>query len=247
MARIRSIKPEIRISEKVNSWPVEIRYFWIMLWGYVDDHGRGRDNAKLIVADSYPLDDEITHKDVENWLSVLEASGVIYRYEVDGSRYLLITNWLEHQRPAHPAKSVIPIPRENCGNPPQSSEDAPDDSEASESLSVNSSPEQGAESSEQRADEQVVKPAAPHAIPADFSLTLERKQWSKENAPAVNAARETQGFIDYWAGEQTKKKNWETTWRNWMRRKQTEAEAKGWKSQADLNSIVPAGYGWANR
>ncbi|MEZ2390872.1 hypothetical protein AB6813_15275 [bacterium RCC_150] len=49
MARIRSIKPEIRTSEKVNSWPVEIRYFWIMLWGYVDDHGKGRDNAKLIV------------------------------------------------------------------------------------------------------------------------------------------------------------------------------------------------------
>ena len=247
MARIRSIKPEIRISEKVNSWPVEIRYFWIMLWGYVDDHGRGRDNAKLIVADSYPLDDEITHKDVEKWLSILETSGVIYRYEVDGSRYLLITNWLEHQRPSHPAKSVIPIPREDSGGLPQSSADAPDGSEVPESISVNGSPEQRAESSEQRADEQVVKPAAPHVIPADFTLTLERKQWSKENAPAVNAARETQGFIEYWQDEQGKKKSWESTWRNWMRRKQTEAEAKGWKSQADLNSIVPAGYGWANR
>jgi hypothetical protein len=247
MARIRSIKPEIRISEKVNSWPVEVRYFWIMLWGYVDDHGRGRDNAKLIVADTYPLDDAITHEDVENWLSTLEGSGVILRYEVDGSRYLLITNWLEHQRPAHPAKSVIPVPREDCGNPPQFAEDAPDASKGPERTAVNSSPEQRAESSEQRADEQVVKPAAPHVIPADFSLTLERKQWAKENATAVNAARETQGFVDYWAGEQSKKKNWEATWRNWMRRKQTEAEAKGWKSQADLNSIVPAGYGWANR
>ena len=247
MARIRSIKPEIRISEKVNSWPVEIRYFWIMLWGYVDDHGRGRDNAKLIVADSYPLDDAITHKDVEGWLSVLERSGVIYRYEVDGSRYLLITNWLEHQRPAHPAKSVIPIPSENYGNPPQSSEDAPDTSEAPERVAVNHSPEQRAESSEQRADEQVVKPPVLHTIPGNFSLTIERKQWSKENAPAVNPDREMQGFIDYWQGEQGKKKNWETTWRNWMRRKQTEAEAKGWKSQEDQNSLVPAMYGWANR
>ena len=247
MARIRSIKPEIRISEKVNSWPVEIRYFWIMLWGYVDDHGRGRDNAKLIVADSYPLDDAITNKDVEKWLSILERSGVIYRYEVDGSRYLLITNWLEHQRPAHPAKSVIPVPRENCGNPPQSSEGAPDTSEAPESPAVNDSPEQRAESREQRADEQVQKALAAHVIPADFGLTAERKQWAKANTPAVPADRETQGFFDYWAGEQGKKKNWDTTWRNWMRRKQTEAEAKGWKSQEDQNSLVPAMYGWANR
>jgi len=247
VARIRSIKPEIRISEKVNSWPIEVRYFWIMLWGYVDDHGRGRDNAKLIVADSYPLDDDVTHKDVEKWLSILEKSGVIYRYEVDGSRYLLITNWLEHQRPSHPAKSVIPEPLATCGNPPESSEDPEPPAELPLELTANGSPEQGAGSREQRADEQVRKSPAPHVIPADFALTPERKQWAKENAQAVNAERETQGFYDYWAGEQAKKKNWESTWRNWMRRKQTEAEAKGWKSQADLNSVVPAGYGWANR
>jgi hypothetical protein len=130
----------------------------------------------------------------------------------------------------------VPI-LELSGNPP----------EDFAKTSANGSPEQGAESREQRADEQVRKSPAAHAIPADFALTPDRKQWANENAPAVNADRETQGFIDYWAGEQAKKKSWESTWRNWMRRKQTEAEAKGWKSQADLNSVVPAGYGWANR
>ena len=247
MARIRSIKPEIRISEKVNSWPIEVRYFWIMLWGYVDDHGRGRDNAKLIVADSYPLDDNITHKDVDGWLAVLEASDVILRYEVDGARYLLIKNWLEHQRPAHPAKSVIPVPREDCGNLPQVAEEPEELQEVPVQLTVISSPEQRAESREQRADEQVRKSPAAHVIPADFTLTLDRRKWAKENTPAVPAERETAGFIDYWRGEQGKKKDWEATWRNWMRRKQTEAEGKGWKSQADQHSLVPAAYGWANR
>lgn len=254
MARIRSIKPEIRMSETVNSWPVEVRYFWIMLWGYVDDHGRGRDNAKLIVADTYPLDDSVTAKDVEKWLGVLEAAKVIQRYTLEGKNYLAVTNWREHQRPSHPARSVIPEPPRDSADSvemQQPSEVIPEPSgnppEDCARTAANGSPEQRAESSEQRADEQVVKPAAPHVIPANFSLTLERKQWAKENTPAVPADRETQGFIDYWAGEQGKKKNWDTTWRNWMRRKQTEAEAKGWKSQEDQNSLVPAMYGWANR
>jgi hypothetical protein len=258
MARIRSIKPEIRISETVNSWPVEVRYFWIMLWGYVDDHGRGRDNPKLIVADTYPLDDSVTAEHVSQWLHILARAGVIQRYAVAGKSYLAVTNWSEHQRPSHPAKSVIPEPpldsadsvetpelpgqtsltvQKVSGNPPESFA----------KVAVIGSPEQGAGSREQGADERVRKSPAVHVIPADFALTLDRRKWAKENAPAVHAERETEGFIDYWRGEGGKKKNWESTWRNWMRRKQTEAEAKGWKSQADLNSVVPAGYGWANR
>lgn len=157
MARIRSIKPEIRTSEKVNAWPVEVRYFWIMLWGYVDDHGRGRDNPKLIVADTYPLDDEVSHKDVERWLRILERDGVIHRYKVDEKPYLLVLNWSEHQKPSHPARSVIPEPetvpdkgREGFCNPP----------EGFARTSANGSPEQRAGSREQGAEEQGAEPAA---------------------------------------------------------------------------------------
>lgn len=258
MARIRSIKPEIRISEKVNSWPIEVRYFWIMLWGYVDDFGKGRDNAKLIVADTYPLDDNVSADDVAGWLDVLAASEVITRYTVAGANYLAVINWQEHQRPSHPAKSVIPDPPRDSAVSggstevfpplpavvPESSGNPPEDLAK---VAVNGSPEQGAESREQRADERVRKSPAAHVIPADFTLTLDRRKWAKENTPAVPAERETAGFVDYWRGEQGKKKDWEATWRNWMRRKQTEAEGKGWKSQTDQHSLVPAAYGWANR
>lgn len=264
MARIRSIKPEIRTSEKVNTWPVEVRYFWIMLWGYVDDYGKGRDNSKLIVADTYPLDDDVSAEDVSRWLDVLARDGVILRYTVDGVRYLMVVNWGEHQKPSHPARSVIPDPPEGLASDsggsredaslvtqmaslPSTGAGSGNPPEGLARIAVNGSPEQRAESSEQRADEQVMKAAPAHVIPADFTLTFERRKWAKENAPAVHAERETEGFVDYWRGEQGKKKNWETTWRNWMRRKQSEAEAKGWKSQADLTSLVPAAYGWANR
>lgn len=192
MARIRSIKPEIRISEKVNSWPIEVRYFWIMLWGYCDDHGRGRDNAKLIVADSFPLDDSVTHKDVERWLTLLEKSGVIRRYMVDGSKYLLITNWLEHQRPSHPAKSVIPAPQAISGNPPQAAEDCGGLPEPA----VNGSPEQGAESSEQGAETQVADAPAT-TISADFEEAWTLYPLKKEKKYALTSYKKALGEVSH--------------------------------------------------
>jgi len=183
MARIRSIKPEIRISEKVNSWPVELRYFWIMLWGYVDDYGRGRDNPKLIVADTYPLDDSVSDKDVERWLKILERDAVIRRYVVDGKRYLLVQNWNEHQRPSHPAKSVIPVPIpqehagvEDSGNPP----------EDCAKTSANGSPEQGAVSSEHGADEQEDLPPTT-TVAEDFEAAWSEYPIKKERKRAEAA------------------------------------------------------------
>lgn len=108
MAKIRMIKTEVRTSEKVASWPLEVRYFWILLWGYVDDHGKGKDNPLLIKADCFPLDEDITSETIDRWLCVLADAGVIVRYEVAGTRYLAVKNWSEHQKPQHPGKDIYP-------------------------------------------------------------------------------------------------------------------------------------------
>jgi hypothetical protein len=108
MARTRMIKPEVRTSEKVASWPLEVRYFWVLLWGYVDDYGRGKDHPKLIKADCFPLDEDITSEVIDGWLWILSDSGVIIRYEVDGVQYLCIKNWAEHQKPQHAGKDIFP-------------------------------------------------------------------------------------------------------------------------------------------
>lgn len=110
MARIRSIKPEIRTSEKVNSWPIELRYFWVLLWGYCDDYGRGKDNARLINADAFPLDDAVDVATVDSWMDVLAQADVIRRYEVGGTSYFHVKNWGEHQKVQHPSKQTIPCP-----------------------------------------------------------------------------------------------------------------------------------------
>lgn len=108
MARIRSVSPSLRSSETVAAWEFPARYTWVLLWGYLDDYGRGVDNARVIAADCYPLDDGVTSSDMEGWLSTYEASGSICRYEFEGKRYLHALNWSDHQKPQHPSKVRIP-------------------------------------------------------------------------------------------------------------------------------------------
>jgi hypothetical protein len=102
------IKPDVRESEKVASWPIPVRYFWVLLWGYVDDHGKGKDNPLLVKSDCFPLDVDITGEVVDEWLWVLAESGVITRYENGGQKYLEVVNWAEHQKPQHPKPDVLP-------------------------------------------------------------------------------------------------------------------------------------------
>lgn len=108
MARIRSIKPDMRRSLTVCSWPYPVRWTFVGLPGYMDDYGRGIDDARLIKAELYPLDDDMTPKKIENHLRQISENGPLCRYEVDGRRYLHLTSWDEHQKPNRPTESRIP-------------------------------------------------------------------------------------------------------------------------------------------
>jgi hypothetical protein len=108
MAKTRMLKHHIRSSQKVASWPIEVRYFWVLLWGYVDDHGKAIDNALLVKADTFPLDREVTEEVIDGWLWLLVDAQVINRYTVGGTDYLEVINWREHQKPPHPTADVLP-------------------------------------------------------------------------------------------------------------------------------------------
>ncbi|MBO0813598.1 MAG: hypothetical protein J2P30_00355 [Actinobacteria bacterium] len=121
MARIRSIKPELRTSLTAAEWPREIRYFWTLLWGYLDDHGRGVDEPRLIKADCFPLDDDLTAADIDKWLDLMatprdDDPAAICRYTVGGRRFVHAPRWGDHQKPQHPKDTKIPAcQREDCG------------------------------------------------------------------------------------------------------------------------------------
>lgn len=118
MARIRTIKPGFFRSEDVSALPLRARLTWIGLWTQCDDQGRAKDNAKLIKADVWPLDD-VSLKDIEVDLNTLADRGLIIRYEVDGTRYLEVVNWHDHQKINRPTPSKIPPPSTSNGSYPQ--------------------------------------------------------------------------------------------------------------------------------
>lgn len=114
MARIRTIKPAFFSSLSNADLPIPTRVTWIGLWTYVDDKGRGVDDARLVKAAVWPLDDGYTTKKVEADLARLEKAGKIGRYIADGQRYLAIVKWRTHQRIDKPQRSTLPpAPWEN--------------------------------------------------------------------------------------------------------------------------------------
>lgn len=107
MARIRTIKPELPHSETLGSVPREARLLFINLFTIVDDDGRARASSRLLASLLYPFDDDAPSL-MEGWLSSLEDVGAIRRYEVNGTEYLDIPKWLEHQKIDRPSKSRLP-------------------------------------------------------------------------------------------------------------------------------------------
>jgi hypothetical protein len=109
MARIRSIKPEFFTSLSIADLDLTARLTFIGLWTQCDDEGRCVDDARLIKAALWPLDDR-TAADVDGDLQAIHQAALIIRYEVEGRRYLAVRGWHEHQRVNRPSPSKIPPP-----------------------------------------------------------------------------------------------------------------------------------------
>jgi hypothetical protein len=106
-------------STTVASLPVMVRWTFIGLLTYADDQGRGRDEARLVKAAVWPLDDDVSWQRVAEHLDDLERAGLICRYEGDGKRLLHVSGWPEHQVISHPAKPKLPeCPKASHRSPP---------------------------------------------------------------------------------------------------------------------------------
>jgi hypothetical protein len=107
MARIRTIKPEFPQSESIGRLSRDARLLFVQLWTIVDDEGRARGASRMLASLLYPYDDDAASL-IDGWISELEAAGKVRLYEVDGSTYIDIPNWLEHQKIDKPSKSRLP-------------------------------------------------------------------------------------------------------------------------------------------
>lgn len=109
MARIRTIKPDLFISQTLAKVSVEAERTFVGLLTHSDDEGRSIDSAKTI-AGALWAERGRSWEDVEQDLVDLAAVGILDRYQVKGRRYLLIVNWHEHQRINRPTPSKLPGP-----------------------------------------------------------------------------------------------------------------------------------------
>jgi len=87
----------------------EARLLFIQLWTIADDAGRLRAAPRLLGGLLYPFDDDALGL-VSGWLDELEREKCILRYEHDGTHYLEIVKWRDHQKIDKPTPSRLPAP-----------------------------------------------------------------------------------------------------------------------------------------
>jgi len=109
VARIRSIKPEFPQSESMGRVSRDARLLFVMLWPICDDHGRTRAASRMLASLLFPYDNDAP-KLIGGWLDELEREKCIRRYESDGSTFLIVCNWLKHQKIDKPSKPQFPEP-----------------------------------------------------------------------------------------------------------------------------------------
>ena len=105
--RARYIKPGLYKNEHLAECDPLTRLLFTGLWCMADREGRLEDRPKRIKAELLPYDDG----DVDAMLNDLVKYGFIQRYEVDGHRFIQVSNFTKHQRThTNEVQSTIPEP-----------------------------------------------------------------------------------------------------------------------------------------
>lgn len=236
MARIRTIKPDFFTSLTIADLPLSARLTFIGLWCYVDDNGVGVDEARLIRAAVWPLDEspDILQRTRED-LRRLQEALLVTRYTASGRPFLAIRSWSEHQKISHPGKPRFPRPDQadspNDTPPQQRKYVSPEDCQSlPEPLRIAPeilAPEQGTGNRDigKRADApSEPKPAAKTpkrstGAPDHIAVTDDMRAWAaRKGLDNKRIDTETERFLDHHRAKGSTFKDWIAAWRTWMSR-----------------------------
>jgi len=94
----RVIKDSITCSKEIDSltWFEEVLFYRLIV--KVDDFGRFYADPQIIKSELFPRKEDLTKKAVEDALKKIEKVGLIRTYNWDGSSYLEIVKWSQHQQ-----------------------------------------------------------------------------------------------------------------------------------------------------
>lgn len=219
MARIRTIKPEFPQSESVGKLSRDARLLYIQLWTIVDDEGRARAASRMLASLLYPYDDDARDM-IDGWLDELEHGNHIRRYEVDGSHYLEIVKWLDHQKIDKASKSKLPafddgspIAREDSGNNQRTL--APD--LVSSTMDLVSGSDAGARAPDRPSSEKKSRKKPRQQIPDGFKFSDRvRAYGAKLGFTGGEVDREEQRFIRHAKQNGRICADWDMAGENWM-------------------------------
>lgn len=110
-AGARAIHPTVATSSSVASCSIHAQLLWSRLLAAADDQGRQLGDPLLVRAACLPLVEAATPRKIEQWLSEIEAAGMIRRYEANGQRLIQISKWWDYQagmRHAWPSRWPAP-------------------------------------------------------------------------------------------------------------------------------------------
>lgn len=109
MARIRALKPDFFLDDKLAEQEPLTRLLFEGLWCLADREGRLEDNPKKVKVQVLPYD----NFDVDKGLKSLASAGFIVRYQADQKKYIQVKNFRKHQNPHHTERSsLIPAPND---------------------------------------------------------------------------------------------------------------------------------------
>ena len=233
MARARNIKPAFFTNDHLADVHPLGRLLFIGLWTVADREGRLEDRPRRIKAEVLPYDDV----DCDTLLNQLAEHGFILRYSVDSKRFIQVLKFNKHQNPhMKEAASVIPAP-DLTGT---STVQAPNLTGSSPAESLNPLTDTGYLNEDTgylnadsggtaNADAQAQAPATPPAkpkpktkratqVPETWMPSDKTREWANaEGFTADQVNGQILRFVDHWRGKGETRKDWDATFRNWMR------------------------------
>lgn len=105
MSRIRTIKPEFWVDERLGECSTSARLLFIATWTFADDEGNLDRSSKQLKAQAFPYD----NLDPEPLVRELLEHGLLTEYGLNGTKYLHINNFSKHQRIDRKSPPRFPI------------------------------------------------------------------------------------------------------------------------------------------
>lgn len=113
----RIIRESICSSENFNQNPLDTIGFWALLLTAVDDFGRMDSRPAIVKGRCFPLRPDMTEPVIEQYLTALQNTGLLFLYNVGERRYLELANWAKYNR-LRAKTSKYPAPGSNCNQMP---------------------------------------------------------------------------------------------------------------------------------